>query len=173
MKTILITGVSSGIGAITKDLFLQNGYHVIGLDINECEKYLVSSGVVVPLYLSSTDIYLNDGNKIFEPAKNSKLGISTSRKYDIELRTQYFYGYEDEIDRAAREQALIKEIASYLSTNLPDDVVLDANNDGIVDNMCIVLSGRSEISNRHLLWPQLHSSYLQDLLLLQYPWQPI
>ena len=37
MKTILITGVSSGIGAITKDLFLQNGYHVIGLDINECE----------------------------------------------------------------------------------------------------------------------------------------
>ena len=29
--------------------------------INECEKYLVSSGVVVPLYLSSTDIYLNDG----------------------------------------------------------------------------------------------------------------
>ena len=29
--------------------------------INECEKYLVSSGVIVPLYLSSTDIYLNDG----------------------------------------------------------------------------------------------------------------
>ena len=29
--------------------------------INECEKYIVSSGVVVPLYLSSTDIYLNDG----------------------------------------------------------------------------------------------------------------
>lgn len=29
--------------------------------INECEKYIVSSGVVVPLYLASTDIYLNDG----------------------------------------------------------------------------------------------------------------
>ena len=29
--------------------------------INECEKYIVSSGVVVPLYLSSSDIYLNDG----------------------------------------------------------------------------------------------------------------
>ncbi|MBR5241495.1 MAG: peptidase M6, partial [Muribaculaceae bacterium] len=62
-------------------------------------------------------------------------------------------GYEDEVDRAAREQALVKEIASYLSANLPDDAVIDANNDGIVDNMCIVLSGRSEISNRHLLWP--------------------
>ena len=29
--------------------------------INECEKYIVSSGVVVPLYLASSDIYLNDG----------------------------------------------------------------------------------------------------------------
>lgn len=29
--------------------------------INECEKYIVSTGVMVPLYLSSTDLYLNDG----------------------------------------------------------------------------------------------------------------
>ena len=29
--------------------------------INECEKYIVSHGVVVPLYLASSDIYLNDG----------------------------------------------------------------------------------------------------------------
>ena len=29
--------------------------------INECEKYIVSSGVIVPLYLASNDIYLNDG----------------------------------------------------------------------------------------------------------------
>ena len=71
-------------------------------------------------------------------------------------------GYEDEIDRAAREQALVKEIAAYLSANLPDDVVLDANEDGIIDNMCIVLSGRSEISNRHLLWPHRTDLALPD-----------
>ncbi|MBQ3555193.1 MAG: M6 family metalloprotease domain-containing protein, partial [Bacteroidales bacterium] len=71
-------------------------------------------------------------------------------------------GYEDEIDRAAREQALVKEIAAYLSANLPDDVVLDANGDGIIDNMCIVLSGRSEISNRHLLWPHRTDLALPD-----------
>ena len=28
--------------------------------INECEKYIVSTGVVVPLYLASYDLYLND-----------------------------------------------------------------------------------------------------------------
>ena len=33
MKTVLITGAASGIGAATKELFLKNGYQVIGLDI--------------------------------------------------------------------------------------------------------------------------------------------
>ena len=84
------------------------------------------------------------------------------RNYYKEKSSIATNGYEDEIDRAAREQALVKEIASYLSANLPDDVVLDANNDGIVDNMCIVLSGRSEISNRHLLWPHRTDLALPD-----------
>ena len=84
------------------------------------------------------------------------------RNYYKEKSSIATNGYEDEIDRAAREQALVKEIASYLSASLPDDVVLDANNDGIVDNMCIVLSGRSEISNRHLLWPHRTDLALPD-----------
>ena len=84
------------------------------------------------------------------------------RNYYKEKSSIATNGYEDEIDRAAREQALIKEIASYLSANLPDDAVIDANNDGIVDNMCIVLSGRSEISNRHLLWPHRTDLALPD-----------
>lgn len=35
MKTILITGTSSGIGAATKELFLQMGYKVIGIDVKD------------------------------------------------------------------------------------------------------------------------------------------
>lgn len=57
------------------------------------------------------------------------------------------------MDKVAREQALIREVAAWLSDALPEDASLDADDDGIVDNMCIVLSGRSELSNRHLLWP--------------------
>ncbi len=71
-------------------------------------------------------------------------------------------GYTDEVDRAAREQALIKEIAAHLSENLPDNVVLDANTDGIIDNVTLVLSGRSELSNRHLLWPHRSDLALPD-----------
>ena len=42
------------------------------------------------------DIYLNDSDSIFEPTYNKKLGVSTSRKYDVELRKQYFYGYNED-----------------------------------------------------------------------------
>lgn len=37
------------------------------------------------------DIYLNGSASIFEPAYNKKLAVKTSRKYDVELRKQYFY----------------------------------------------------------------------------------
>lgn len=71
-------------------------------------------------------------------------------------------GYEDEVDRAAREQALIRELAAYLSANLPESAVIDSNDDGLFDNLCIIVSGRSELSNRHLLWPHRSDLALPD-----------
>ncbi|MEG9430018.1 MAG: hypothetical protein VZQ61_03745 [Christensenellaceae bacterium] len=40
---------------------------------------------------STNDVYLNDSDTLFAPTYNKKLGVKTSRKYDIEFRTQYFY----------------------------------------------------------------------------------
>jgi hypothetical protein len=52
------------------------------------------------LSLTSTknahDIYVNGSSKIFKPMYNKVLMVETSRKYDIELRNQYFYGYKDQ-----------------------------------------------------------------------------
>ena len=42
------------------------------------------------------DIYLNGSGSIFTPTYNKKLGVKTSRKYDVELRKQYFYDIVDE-----------------------------------------------------------------------------
>ncbi|MDD3841544.1 MAG: InlB B-repeat-containing protein [Bacilli bacterium] len=39
------------------------------------------------------NIYLNGSSSIFQPTYNTKLFVQTSRKYDVELRKQYFYGY--------------------------------------------------------------------------------
>ena len=41
------------------------------------------------------DIYLNNSASIFEPTYNTKLMVKTSRKYDVELRKQFFYGYNE------------------------------------------------------------------------------
>ena len=41
------------------------------------------------------DIYLNNSTTIFEPTYNKKLTVNTSRKYDVEMRKQFFYGYNE------------------------------------------------------------------------------
>ena len=41
------------------------------------------------------EIYLNNSADVFEPMYNKKLGVKTSRKYDVELRKQYFYAIVD------------------------------------------------------------------------------
>ena len=64
------------------------------------------------------------------------------------------YDAEDPTAMAARERALVKEIIAYLNETVPADAVIDADSDGLVDNLTIILSGPSAISARHLLWPK-------------------
>ena len=71
-------------------------------------------------------------------------------------------GYQDDewgVFKTTREQSLVKELVTYLSTSLPSDMVIDANGDGMIDNLCIVISGGSGLSSKDLLWP--HRSALQ------------
>lgn len=42
------------------------------------------------------NIYLNGSSSIFEPTYNKKLTIQTSRKYDVEMRKQSFFGYVED-----------------------------------------------------------------------------
>ena len=45
---------------------------------------------------STVDVYLNGSDTLFSPTYNKKLGAKTSRKYDIELRTRYYYGLNED-----------------------------------------------------------------------------
>lgn len=49
-----------------------------------------------------------------------------------------------------------------MSENLPDDVVIDANNDGLLDNICIIVSGNSDLSSKYMLWPHRSDLALPD-----------
>ncbi len=62
-------------------------------------------------------------------------------------------GWEDDTEKAARERALMKEVINYINDNIDKKVVVDADNDGLMDNLTIVVSSCSEIGSRHLLWP--------------------
>ena len=52
-----------------------------------------------------------------------------------------------------RTRTLVKDMCEYLSTVIPDDVVLDADNDGTVDNIVMIINGNSERGASNMLWP--------------------
>lgn len=48
---------------------------------------------------STVDVYLNGSSTLLSPTYNTKLSVKTSRKYDVELRTRYYYTYDSENDK--------------------------------------------------------------------------
>jgi M6 family metalloprotease-like protein len=62
-------------------------------------------------------------------------------------------GWEDATTMAARERGLMKEIISYIDQNIDKSVVVDADGDGLLDNLTIVVSSCSQLGSRHMLWP--------------------
>ncbi len=77
-----------------------------------------------------------------------------ARAYYQESSVSNTVGYSGVVEAASRRQALVQEVAAYVSANLPANANIDKNNDGMVDNLCIVLSGQSALSSSKLLWPQ-------------------
>ncbi|MCI1245640.1 MAG: InlB B-repeat-containing protein [Bacilli bacterium] len=76
-------------------------YNTLWFNLNDISgiastKVLASSGDGTDSSFNPNDVYVNGSSSVFTPAYNTKLGIKTSRKYDIELRKQYWYGYQDE-----------------------------------------------------------------------------
>lgn len=74
-------------------------------------------------------------------------------------------GYVDDAlgaNKLAREQKLVKELTDYLNTIIPADAPIDADGNGVVDNLCIIISGRSAIGSSHLLWPHRSQLYTQE-----------
>lgn len=84
------------------------------------------------------------------------------RAYFEEKGSLNDYGYTNEVEKSARELALIKDISSKLGRQLPATVDIDADGDGFIDNVTFVISGRSGISSDKLLWPHRSDLILPD-----------
>lgn len=79
---------------------------------------------------------------------------SHPRGYFCEKSASNPDGYSDlDLMLDTRIKTLVKDMCEYLSDKLPEDVVLDANGDGTVDNIVIIINGDSDISASKMLWP--------------------
>lgn len=109
-------------------------------------------------------------SSIFYPAADSKGKIIS---YQARNPRGYYEkhssinpdGYVDDAlgaNKLLREQNLVKELSDYLDTIVPADAVIDADGNGVIDNICIIVSGRSAIGNSRLLWPHRSTLYTQE-----------
>lgn len=62
-------------------------------------------------------------------------------------------GYTDYLNASLREQTMLKRMCDFLDASLPDDVEVDINGDGKIDNLTVIIHGNSEISAERNLWP--------------------
>lgn len=53
-----------------------------------------------------------------------------------------------------RFSALVRKVCKAIEKKIGDDVLLDGNNDGEVDNLTIIINGSSALSSSQVLWPQ-------------------
>jgi M6 family metalloprotease-like protein len=61
-------------------------------------------------------------------------------------------GYVDDDDRRLREHTLLRDALNAISSQIPNTLDIDGDNDGLVDNVCFIIQGTAEGWN-DLLWP--------------------
>lgn len=119
-------------------------------------------------YFSQASYGQLEWKSIFFPAVQQGKIVSYQAKYERAYYQKYDEtvhesGYQLDAEGESRLQALVKEIAADLTKDVSDASAIDKDGDGIIDNLCIVLSGRSELSNkRGILWPQRKDLALPD-----------
>ena len=78
---------------------IEKTYNTLWFNLNDIKNInsvkAVSNGSVDP-HENNHDIYLNGSDTPFEPVRNKVAVVPTSRRYDVEIRKQFFYGYVDD-----------------------------------------------------------------------------
>lgn len=75
-------------------------------------------------------------------------------------------GYTDQLERQSRELTLIENAINWVNANnlIPPSLDLDMDNDGLVDNVCFIVSGTYTLWSG-LLWPHKWSLFDRTVLI--------
>lgn len=82
------------------------------------------------------------------------------RKYYLPKTNSNPEGYDD--DYASREHGMLKRAVESIHNQLPANLDVDMNDDGMVDNICFVIQGPSS-AWADLLWPHAWSLFSYDV----------
>ena len=118
---------------------LRNYFHLVSynkLDINSHFYPLTNSNVIV----SYVDSHPRQYYMPYDPV-SAPLGYNTGND-----------------ERTQREHKLLHDAVTYIADMVPDDLDLDYNNDGLVDNVVFIIKGETTAWST-LLWPHRWSLY--------------
>ena len=98
---------------------------------------------------STNDVYLNGSDTLFSPTYNKKLTVKTSRKYDIEFRTQYFYSKDATTGKITEHEVKVPMMFiqedNNKDTNYTDYPTDIYNDNGITSQVTLNATVRNKI----------------------------
>ena len=86
---------------------------------------------------STVDVYLNGSSDLFIPTYNTKLGQKTSRKYDIELRSRFYYVYDSNTGEYIAHEVKVPMMFIQEGDNFTSFSADMANTNGITSSVTL------------------------------------
>ena len=106
-------------------------------------------------------------NTYHYPSTNTELNISYQDQYSRGYYQPYNeftnpMGYQNDNESTFREHSLLKNAIEYIENEVPDDLDVDSNNDGYVDNVTFLIRGFPGAWSS-LLWPHRWVLFSEDV----------
>lgn len=106
-------------------------------------------------------------NSFMYPTSSDNTVVSYQDSYDRSYFQEYNAvtnpnGYSGHDERSGREQRLLKRAVQAIENQVPTDLVIDADDDGRVDNVCFVIRGDND-GWSDLLWAHRWMMYYEDV----------
>lgn len=115
-------------------------------------------------------------NSIFLPLQSTENVLSFTDTYSRDYYRPYSatntIGYQDENEGFQRLHTCLQNAITQLDSQLDDSIVVDGDNDGLVDNVCFIVSGNTD-NWADVLWPHMwnipqYTTYLNNKMVFNY-----
>lgn len=118
-------------------------------------------------YIQTVSYGIKTVNSTTLPIKNNKIvpyRIKNDSDYYKKFSLSNMKGYKNQSELASREEELIVEILNNVQNQIPEDIDIDKNEDGVIDIISFVFnielySFDSEIEHNGIFWPHMSEAW--------------